>query len=189
MSTRDISPLGESFDNTVRRVFGPKPPQRLPSGKLRVANLYPGGGVSEDAILGAGMEVVYSHQPETPDDYLDFNQIPIFDLVIASLAGGSEGWTRAFEFVARFLYIRRPEVFLLVAEGQGDSNAFLEFARKRTERMGYHITANDPSLDSEHTFIVGTTDIDPFVWPTLSSSESTTDEVTRGVAGYLTSGE
>lgn len=134
------------------------------------------------------MEVVYRHLPKTPNDYLDFNRIPTFDLVAATFSGSSEDRIRAFEFVARFLYIRRPEAFLLVVDQQDHIRAFLEFARKRTERMGYWISHSDSSPDSEHTFIVGTTNINPFVWPTLSFSESTTDEVAKMVADHLGSG-
>ena len=110
--TENLEGLGDALRIVVRPPLPPIP------ATPRVAVLHSGDSAICQTVRDAGLEVAHDYQPETVDDYLDFDRVPAFDLVVAALTEAPEGRERNLETAYRFLYIRRPASFVLVAPGQ-----------------------------------------------------------------------
>ena len=151
--------LRDKLRRAARAISAPIPPE--PSATLRVAVLYSGDGRLGQAAEEAGLDVVYSHDPETHDDYLDFDDIPIFDLVTATVGDRRED---VLQFALRFLRIRRPVSFLLTGAAiRPDAEAqFLRATQDKTRRLGYRVFGSGVG---GQTFLVGTLQDNPFLWP------------------------
>ena len=147
-------PPHEAFDDTVDALLRPIPPP--PSATLRVADLYCGDGeLGQLGQLGqaakdAGLDVVYTREPEIPTEHLDFELIPPFDFLTASLPYADNERKEAVEFVLRFLRVRRPAAFLLMHDRNGDG--FLPFIRGKTRRLRYRVSNVG---QNGHIFIAG----------------------------------
>ena len=127
--------------DTLRALARPESPAPSPSGKLRVASLFWGRDLLVDAAQAVGLEISHSHADGDPEGPRDFDKVPAFDLIMASLPDGAEARHEALRLVMAYLYVRRPLAFLLasgdagsMAEGLEES---LEFARNRLRRMDY----------------------------------------------------
>ena len=134
----------EALDDTVDALLRPIPPP--PSATLRVADLYCGDGeLGQFGQLGqaakaAGLDVVYRREPESPTEHLDFELIPSFDFLTASMPDTSGGREDAIDFVLRFLRVRRPAAFLLMTKNlNGGGKGFLRSVRGKTNRLGYRV--------------------------------------------------
>ena len=87
---------------------------------------------------------------------IDFDDVPPFDVLTASLPNSARGQERVFSRVLRFLRIRRPEIFLLVGGKQANSERFLQLARDKTWRLGYRVGGNeDFGINGDYGYVVG----------------------------------
>lgn len=150
----------EDFDDTVDALLRPIPPP--PSATLRVADLYCGDrelgqlGQLGQAAKDAGLDVVYAREPESAAERLDFELIPPFDSLTASMPdtnGGHSGRGDAVDFVLRFLRVRRPAAFLLMTKNlNGGGKGFLRSVRSKTNQLGYRV---NNAGQNGHAFVVG----------------------------------
>ena len=179
-----------TFKDAVASVFMPAPP--TPSDTLRVADLFCGTGELGLAAKNAGLSVVYAEEPDadarqiyaasigvTPQGIaanIVFDQIPSFDILMASLPDAETERVKAFSRALRFLRIRRPDAFVLMGDAQHAGDKFLKLVQDKTQRMGYTATrvaiVPGMSLSEEEnlTFVVGTLGARPFVWPPVARS-------------------
>ena len=166
-------PQRDRIGDTVRALFSPKRPS--PSATIRVADLYCGDGRLAQAATDAGLEIVYSHTPRRWDEHLDISALPAFDLVTATLPDAVKARAEVLEFVFRFLYVRRPNAFMLLGDSQADDK-FLKLVQDKTSRMGYKAThaASVPNFvlpgEENLVFVVGTLAGKPFLWPSVVRS-------------------
>lgn len=86
--------------------------RRSPSATVRVAEVHFGDRSLAPAIEAAGMEVAASldGKRERPD----FDVMPEFDLVVASVPDSPDEWEESVRFIMRFLRVRRPEAFVIL---------------------------------------------------------------------------
>ena len=158
--TSDSNPLYGRFDDMVDALLRPVPPP--PSATLLVADLYCGNGELGQAVLDAGLEVVYTHEPDSATRYPDFEIIPPFDFLTATMPSTDAGREEALEFALRFLRVRRPATFLLMSEHlNGDGAGFIRLVRNKTRRLGYRVS---PARNG-HGFVIGVLGVNPFVFP------------------------
>ena len=158
--------LPEDFPRFLNQVFRPMP--TAPSDTVRVAHIFCGKGEHSQTANEAGLNVVYAEEPdaETRDVYadnlgltpqkisraIDFKQVPPFDVLLVSLPE-SEG-EKAISYALRFLHIRRPRVFLMIGDGEGQEEA-LGQVEKGTDPMGYAVDLAG-SVNGGQFFMVGT---------------------------------
>ena len=155
--TENLEGLGDALRIVVRPPLPPIP------ATPRVAVLHSGDSAICQTVRDAGLEVAHDYQPETVDDYLDFDRVPAFDLVVAALTEAPEGRERNLETAYRFLYIRRPASFVLVAPGQEIDAALVRHVQGKTKRMGYRARG---AVGGGRNFTVGTLGGGPpFIWP------------------------
>ena len=169
-------PQRDRIGDTVRALFSPK--KAPPSATVRVADLYCGDGRLSQAATNAGLEVVYSHTPKSWDEHLDISALPAFDLVTATLPDAVKPRAEVLEFVLRFLWVRRPNAFVLVGDSRvEEDNEFLKSVQDKTFRLGYRAdlatTVPEMELPGEENlaFVVGTKGRKPFVWPAVARSK------------------
>ena len=191
------SPLGEGFDNAVRAALRPTTPSSS-SGKLRVANLFCGAGGLSLAAQEAGMEVVYAHdmnkrartaytkriglEPDNRGKMIDFSDIPVFDLVIATLSKGNI--KDGIEFLLRFLRVRRPNTFILVGPIGENEQVLTTLAREKTQSLGYEVaSAGDallgvyaPNFEQDDPVVAGLLYLDPIALPLLAEIKMDNNE-------------
>lgn len=131
----------DAIGNTLRGLLRPTTTP-TPDGVIRAAVLYAdlGNFHREDREV----TVVYRHQSgEDVDDISSRDLIPDFDVLAVNLPDGAEA--NAFSFALRFLYVRRPSIFLLLPATQIElpqADEFLYQVRDRTRRMGYRVHSN-----------------------------------------------
>ena len=130
-----------------------KPEQENPpSATLRVADLYPNTGELSIAVQDAGLDVVCAHEPNG-NGKINFDCIPDFDFLIATLPSGAEH--DALAYALRFLRVRRPWAFMLASEDRdGDGGEFLWRVQDKTWRLGYEI--NRTNTGNGLSLVVGT---------------------------------
>ena len=129
-------PLHEELSDAVDGLFGPTPIDKH-SATFRVAVLYDGTGELGQAIRDAGLEVVYTREPDSPTEDFDFDRVPAFDFLIANLPGDSRD---VLEFALRFLRVRRPAAFVLTGKERIDTGTeFERFFRGRAEQIHYEL--------------------------------------------------
>lgn len=187
------SPLGEGFDNAVRATFRPTP-EPSPSGKLRVANLFGGPGLSAQVAQETdGMEIVYAHHPDvnsrTKSAYTrriglepldarlpDFETVPAFDVVLAELP--KESIEDALSFVLRFLRVRRPDTFVLVGPMEDNEQALVTLVREKVRGLGYQVASGADTLlgiyeptGKDAPVVIGLLYLDPIRIPVLASDD------------------
>ena len=115
------------------------------------------------AVVEAGLEIAYFYDADFGTEYLDFDDIPPFDLVAASLPNDGTERRQALELVLVFLRARSPVSFVLVhRESFPGSKEFLETVRQKTETLGYQVGDKD---DRTAFVVVGTLQNEPFGWP------------------------
>ena len=149
----------DEFADITSALFRPLPPPQ--SATLRVADLYCGDGELGRATKDAGLEVVYTRDPDSVTEHLDFEEIPPFDFLTATMPSTPDGREQAFGFVLRFLRVRRPETFLLMSEHlNGDGAGFIRVVRSKTRRLGYRV---NPAKNG-HDFVIGLLGINPFAF-------------------------
>ena len=160
------NPFDEKFYDTVDALLGQRPSSQT-SATLRVADFCYGSSDLTEAVVGAGLEIAYLHDLDIPTQPLNFDDIPPFDLVTASLPGGDQAQEDAFGLVARFLRVRRPVSFVLVGRARRLSDEFLQRVQHETQQFGYHIRSGDAGGLGlrRDAFVVGTMSGSPFVWP------------------------
>ena len=159
-------PIGD----TVRALFGPKPP--TPTATLRVAVLYPEGVDLAKAAREGGLDVAYEHMPDKPNDKLDISKLPEFDLVAANLPDDNQGRDDVVAFLFRFLWVRRPLAFLMVGGIQDEltERGLVERMEAKYDRMGYvvqrasAITGVGLPEEDELTFFFGERVGEGFPW-------------------------
>ena len=143
----------EQFDDIVDALLRPITP---PSATLRVADLYSGDGRLGRAAEGAGFDVVYRSEPDSARGLLDFDDIPPFDLLTAKMPDADSEREEAFEFILRFLRVRRPETFLMMGAGWNtDGVVFTKFVQDKTRRLDYRVSKTGLDGETRHGFIVG----------------------------------
>ena len=148
-------PLCGRFDEKVDALLiGPTPVYEY-SATLRVADLYGSTGELRRAAENVGMDVVYAHEPDYPRERVDFEQVPDFDFLTATLPEIDERREDALLFALRFLRVRRPTAFVFVGGRGIDAEAgYLRVFRRRAEQLGYRVTSM--ASGSGFTFILGT---------------------------------
>ena len=147
-------------------------PPAAPIAAIRAAVLFSDTG--EDLLqstLDAGLALAYVHDLNM--DYLDLENVPSFDCLIAGLPSGDDERIEAFEFGMRFLRVHRPGAFVMVAERRpSETGEFLHLVQDKAGRLGYRLSS--VGLNSEdfglptrngHAFAVGLLQRGPFVWP------------------------
>ena len=181
----------ETFRNTARAVFRPAPPPS--SDTVRVADLFCGRGELSLAAQTVDLSVVYAEEPTakarreyasavglTPSNLvqnIDFDDVPPFDVLTASLPNSARGQERVFSRVLRFLRIRRPEIFLLVGGKQANSERFLNIIQDKTWRLGYRIGGNeDFGIEGDYVYVIGS------LRPIASQVPSGVVRITNGVS-------
>ena len=87
------------------------------------------------SVVTAGLDVVYFYDPSFGMEYLDFDDIPAFDVVAASLPNGNVERKQAWELVLIFMRGRSPTSFLLV--GKGIEQELVDIVRSQTKPLGY----------------------------------------------------
>ena len=149
------------YNDAVDGLFGPTPIDKH-SATFRVAVLYDGTGELCQAIRDAGLEVVYTREPDSPTEDFDFDRVPAFDFLIANLPGSKP--LDALQFALRFLRVRRPAAFVLVSEARVQKR-FMDHFRGRAKQLVYQIS--DATFDGSNSRIiaVGTPPHIPFSWP------------------------
>ena len=162
MTASRNDPVGD----TIRALLRPEPP--TPTTIPRVAVLSPGDGTLRHVIEQAGLVVI--HEWATKRTKINFDRIPVFDLVAANIPEDPKERAEVLELTARFLYIRRPFSFLFVGESMGPD--FLRATDEKLWRMGYQLSIGDarPEVWREAgmdtcTFLVGFLDGAPSLWP------------------------
>ena len=149
----------DEFADITNAIFRPVPPPQ--SATLRVADLYCGDGELGRAAQDAGLEIVYTRDPDSMTENLDFEAIPPFDFLTATMPSTPDGREEALGFVLRFLRVRRPETFLLMGEHlNGDGAGFIRLVRGKTRRLGYRV---NPAKNG-HDFTIGVLGINPFAF-------------------------
>ena len=184
------NPLDEGFDDAVRVVMRPVQPVTSPSGRLRVANLFCGTGILSLTAQQAGMEIVYAHDTNAkartayakkiglePDGEKlpDFNIIPAFDVVLATLP--KDGIEDALLFVLRYLRVRRPDTFVLVGPSDVNEQAVATLVREKVSPLGYQVASGadtllgiyEPTAKAEASVVIGLYLLDPIRIPVLAS--------------------
>ena len=94
------------------------------------------------SVVTAGLDVAYFYDPSFGMEHLDFDDIPAFDVVAASLPDGDAERKRAWELVLMFVRGRSPTSFLLV--GTGIEQEFVDIVRSQTKPLGY--TTNERAV-------------------------------------------
>lgn len=162
MTASRHDPVGD----TIRALFRPESP--TPTTIPRVAVLGPGDGALRHIIEQAGLVVV--HERTTKRTKINFDRIPVFDLVAANIPEDPKERAEVLELAARFLWIRRPISFLFVGDSMGPD--FLRATDEKLWRMGYQLSIGDarPEVWREAgidtcTFLVGFLDGAPTLWP------------------------
>ena len=87
------------------------------------------------SVVAAGLDVAYFYDPSFGMEYLDFGDIPAFDVVAASLPDGDAERKQAWELVLIFVRGRSPTSFLLV--GTGIEQELVDIVRSQTKPLGY----------------------------------------------------
>lgn len=157
--------LPEDFPRFLNQVFRPMP--TAPSDTVRVAHIFCAKGEHSQIANEAGLNVVYAEEPdeEARDAYadnlgltpqkisraIDFKQVPPFDVLLVSLPKSER--EKAISYALRFLHIRRPRVFLMVGDEEGQEEA-LGQVEKGTDPMGYAVDLADSVSDGQF-FVVG----------------------------------
>ena len=113
-------------------------------------------------VAEAGLEVAYFYSAEFGTEHVDFEDIPAFDLLAASLPDGDPERKRAFELVLMFLRARSPISFVLAGKGL-DEDGFSEMVREKTRPLGY--TTDRSARTGGSVFIIGTLPDTLFEWP------------------------
>lgn len=174
--------------DATRAVMRPAPPE--PADTVRVAILYPQGDALAKAIEEAGVTVAYSHTPEHYEEKLDFEKVPVFDLVAANLPEDGEAKVEAMRYVSRYLYVRRPVSFVLVCEK--NDNEFLGFVHERTWRMGYELSAGEAHPNNsgrpgqeKRAVVVGSLPGYAPSWPSGFTPTADRDSDDEGTGGVL----
>ena len=117
------------------------------------------------AAEDAGLDVVYRREPESPTEHLDFELIPPFDFLTASLPDADDERKDAVDFVLRFLRVRRPAAFLFMTENlNGGGRGFLRSVRGKTNQLGYRV---NNAGQNGHAFVVGALAVKATVTPVV----------------------
>ena len=156
--------LPEDFPRIMNQVFRPMP---TPGDTVRVAHIFCGKGEHSQIAREVGLDLVYAEEPDEearkvfagnlgliPQNIakaIDFKQMPDFDVLLVSLPEGER--ENAISYALRFLHIRRPRVFLMVGDGEGQEEA-LALVEKGTEPMHYAAAAG--SREKGQFYVVGT---------------------------------
>ena len=127
--------LSSEIKNTVEILLRPRQPAL--GAPVRVVCLQSG----PDPVITFDDAAVVHVQPAIANDQpLDFDQIPDFDIVAAD--GRDHGET--LETALRFLFVRRPAVFVLVSD---TAPGFLQKIQDKTQSMGYDVTYEKSGTD------------------------------------------
>ena len=112
-------------------------PRTKPTAILRVADLYSGGAITRAVEAEDSLALSYRHDPSDRMIMLDFDTIPDFEVLTATLppVEMSDAHAEARENVLRFLRVRRPWVFVLM----GGDDETLWRMQDWTDRLGYRI--------------------------------------------------
>lgn len=127
--------LSLEIKNTVEILLRPR--QSALGSPVRVVCLQS----DPDPVITFDDAAVVHVQPAIANDQpLDFDCIPDFDFVIAD--GRDHGET--LETALRFLFVRRPTVFVLVSD---TVPGFLQKIQDKTQSMGYDVTYEKSGTD------------------------------------------
>ena len=127
--------LSLEIQNTVEILL--RPGQPALGAPVRVVCLQSGPDpviTFDDAAVVHVQPAIANNQP------LDFDCIPDFDLVVAD--GRDDGET--LETALRFLFVRRPAVFVLVSH---TVPGFLQKIQDKTQSMGYKVSYEKSEAD------------------------------------------
>ena len=134
------------------------------------------------AVEDVGLEVVYSREPSTPTEDVDFDIVPDFDFLTVNLPDGMARGD-ALVYALRFLRVRRPTAFVFVGGPDIMASGSMTRIRGRIEQLGYQI--RDTVSGSGHTVIVGMPPDTPFSWPVTGTVEAADADLLRMVLAWL----
>ena len=124
---------------------------------LRVAVLYFGGEDLVEPVVGAGLEIAYLYDDAFGTEYLDFEDIPPFDLVAASVPATTGRQERALGLALRFIRERRPISYALL--GAMKESRMARLLEEEAHAIGYRTeTVNE-------CVAIGTLREEAFTWP------------------------
>ena len=116
------------------------------------------------AVVEAGLEIAYFYDADFGTEHVDFDDIPPFDLVAASLPDDESEREQAWELVLVFLRARSPVSFVLMyGESSSSNGEFLEIVGQKTEALGYCVCGKTGAVGLR--FVVGTLRDASFTWP------------------------
>lgn len=160
-------------------LFGPTPVYEHAT-TLRVVVLYDATGTLRAAAEDVGLEVVHTQTPTHPKEQFDFEAVPSFDLVLATIPSSSGD---ALHFSLRFLRVRRPWGFAFVGEAGVTLSEPMARFREQSDQLGYqlHLAQSGPP-GGRRTLAVGTPSGVRFSWPDAAVlGEADTDALVRGI--------
>ena len=114
----------------------------------RLAFLHSGDYDLGKAVMYSGLEIAYMYDANFGAEYVDFENIPAFDLVVA------DGERGTLEMAYLFIRAREPLSFVMVATRVGD----LDNLRDRLADLPHRVETKGRAL-------VGTLPGTDFVWP------------------------
>jgi hypothetical protein len=118
------------------------------------------------AVVEAGLEIAYFYDADFGTEHVDFDDIPPFDLVAASLPDDESERKQAWELALLFIRARTPVSFMMTYGESLGSGKFLETVRQKAEALGYRMLENVEDEDDCTNFvIVGTLQNEFFAWP------------------------
>lgn len=124
--------------------------------------MYFGGEDLMEPLDAAGLRIAYLYDDEFRTEYLEFEDMPDFDLLAASLPVDDGRQERAFGLTLRFLAERKPISFLMVGPEIGESR-MLRFLESESAGLGYQM--NVGNVQGGPTYLVGVQPGRNFIWP------------------------
>ena len=130
------------------------------------------------AIVEAGLEIAYFYDSDFGTEHVDFDDIPPFDLVAASLPNDEAERKQAWELALLFIRAQSPVSFVLMYGESLGTGKFSETVRQKAETLGYRVVENAKDKEKRTNFvIVGTLQNESFAWPPgIVTEKQRTDE-------------
>ena len=125
-----------TFEQTVDALLRPERP--APAEYVRVLVVH--GGITPPLALGDEAKVVHEQLAVSRNQKLDVKGTPDFDLIIADVTDEPD----VLETVFRFLFVRRPAVFVLLNQFSEDPD-YMENVTKDAGDMGYAVSFERPT--------------------------------------------